>query len=346
MEDWGLRPAKGDGEVTGVRVVQYGLGPIGQEIARLVAGRPGLSLVGGIDVDPDLVGRELGALLEMEPIGTRVLDDAEEVLASAEPDVVLHATGSSLERVTPQIERVIEGGADLISTCEELAWPFARHPELAGRIDRSAVREGVSVLGTGVNPGFVMDKLAITLMGACQEIERVRVERVVDAARRREPLQRKVGAGLKEARFREMAAAGDVRHVGLSESALMVADVMGLDGEKMEEEIRPVIAKRDVTTPYMTVHKGEVAGVEQVATVTADDEQRIRLTLRMYVGAEGFDRVIIDGVPPIDMTVDGGVHGDRATAAIVVNCIPAVLDADPGLRTMLEIPLRYARLPA
>lgn len=205
----------------------------------------------------------------------RVMHPAERVLARSKPDVVLHATDSSLEQVTPQIELIVNQGASVISTCEELAWPFIRHPELAARIDQLAKQRGVSVLGTGVNPG---------------------------------------------------------------------ADVMGLKRQTVTGEIYPVIAEQDMETDYLTVHRGEVAGVEQVARVMMDGEEKACLRLRMYVGAEDLDHIVIDGVPPIDMTISGGVHGDRATAAIVVNCIPAVLDALPGLRTMVEIPLSYEAL--
>jgi len=324
-----------------IRVVQYGLGPIGQEFARLLVRRPGLALVGGIDIAPELVGRELGEVLGLEPTGVLISDDAGRVLARSKPDIVLHATGSSLEQVAPQIELVIKQGASVISTSEELAWPFIRYPELSQRLDQLAGQRRVSVLGAGVNPGFVMDKLAITLMGACQEVRGVRIERVVDAGRRREPLQRKVGAGLSVASFEKLAAAREVRHVGLTESAYMVSSVLGLKGVVVTEDIGPVIAQQDMRTEYLTVHRGEVAGVKQVATVMVDGEEKVRLRLRMYVGAEEFDHIVIDGVPPIHMTIVGGVHGDRATAAIVVNCIPAVLDARPGLRTMVDIPLHY-----
>jgi len=325
--------------VSQVRIVQYGLGPIGQEIARLAARHPGLALVGGIDINPTLAGRELGEALGLERIGPLISDDPKGVLAEARPDVVLHATGSSLEQVAPQLEQAILGGANVISTCEELAWPFARYPALSTRLDELARQQEVRVLGTGVNPGFVMDKLPITLMGACQEIRKVTIERVVDASRRREPLQRKIGAGLIQARFEELVATGKVRHVGLAESAHMISHVLGLKQAVVTEDIRPVIAKREMRTEYLVVRQGQVAGVEQVAAVVADGQEKARLRLRMYVGAEGFDRIVIDGVPPIDMTIAGGVHGDRATAAIVVNCIAPLLDARPGLRTMQEIPL-------
>lgn len=327
--------------MTEVRVVQYGLGPIGQELARVAARRPGLALVGGIDISPALVGRELHEVLGLGEHGCLISDDAESVLSESKPDVVLHATGSSLVRVAPQLEQVIGGGANVISTCEELAWPFVRHPELSEKLDRLAKQHRVSVLGAGVNPGFVMDKLAITLMGACQEIRSVQIDRSVDAARRREPLQRKVGAGLTKARFQELVTAGKVRHVGLTESMYMITHVMGLEDVVVTEEIGPVIAERDMRTDYLEIHRGEVAGVEQAATVIVGGDRIARLRLRMAVGVEESDHIVIEGVPPLDITVAGGVHGDRATAAILVNCVSSVLDAPPGLRSMVDIPLRY-----
>ena len=324
-----------------IRVVQYGLGPIGRELAKLVDGRPGLTLVGAIDVAPELVDRDLGCVLEAAPRGVIISDDVPGVLAKSGPDVVVHATGSSLEQVAPQIEAVVGQGVSVVSTCEELAWPFVRHPELSERLDRLASDAGVGILGTGVNPGFVMDKLVITLMAACQEVREVRVDRVVDAARRRGPLQRKVGAGLSVASFEELVAAGRVRHVGLTETAYMVSHVLGLSDPVVRTEIRPVVAGQDMRTDFLTVHRGDVAGVEQTATVAEDSQERVRLHLRMAVGAEGYDRIMIDGVPPIDMTIAGGVHGDRATIGVLINCIPAVLAARPGLHTMVDIPLRY-----
>ena len=324
-----------------VRVVQYGLGPIGQELARVAARHPGLGLVGGIDISPALVGRELDEVLGLGEHGCLISDDVESVLSESEPDVVLHATGSSLARVAPQLERVIRGGASVISTCEELAWPFVRYPKLSEKLDRLAKQHNVSVLGAGVNPGFVMDKLAITLMGACQEVRSIQIDRAVDAARRREPLQRKVGAGLTKSRFEELVTAGKVRHVGLTESMHMITHVMGLEDVVVTEEIGPVIAERDMTTDYLEIHRGEVAGVEQAATAMIGGDQVARLRLRMAVGVEEADHIAIEGVPPLDITVAGGVHGDRATAAILVNCVPSILDALPGLRSMVDIPLRY-----
>jgi hypothetical protein len=324
-----------------IRIVQYGLGPIGRELASVAVTRPGLTLSGGIDISPALVGRRLDEVLGLGQTGTLVSDDAREVLDKSKPDVVLHATGSSLEQVVPQIEQAITRGANVISTCEELAWPFLRYPELSERLDQLARQHGVSVLGAGVNPGFVMDKLAITLMGACQEVRSIHIDRAVNAAHRREPLQRKVGAGLTKAHFEGLVTAGKVRHVGLTESAYMLAHVLGLEEVVVTEDIGPVIAEQDARTDYVEIHQGEVAGVEQVARVIVGTEEIAHLRLRMAVGVEERDRIVIDGVPPLDMTIAGGVHGDRATAALIVNCIPSILSTAPGLRTMVDIPLHY-----
>jgi 4-hydroxy-tetrahydrodipicolinate reductase len=283
----------------------------------------------------------LDEVLGLGQSGVPISDDAEEVLNRCRPDIVLHATGSSLAQVVPQIEQAITRGASVISTCEELAWPFPRYPELSERLDQLARQHGVSILGAGVNPGFVMDKLAITLMGACQEVRSIHIERIVNAARRREPLQRKVGAGLTRAQFEGLVTAGKVRHVGLTESAYMITHVLGLEDVVVTEEMGPVIAEQDMRTDYLEIYQGEMAGIEQIARVMVGHEEIAHLRLRMAVGVEERDHIVIDGVPPLDMTIAGGVHGDRATAALLVNSIPSILSAAPGLRTMVDIPLQY-----
>jgi len=326
-----------------IRVVQYGMGPIGRSIAQLVLEREGLILVGAIDIDPALVGKNVGKLLKGgEKPGVEISEDAEAVLASSAPDIVLHTTVSSLERVAPQSQRVLEHGVDVISTCEELAYPFYRHPQLSEEIDRFAREHGATVLGTGINPGFVMDKLVVTLMAACKKVEHVHVKREVDAALRREPLQRKIGAGLSRDQFNALVTQGRIGHVGLVESAAMVAQILGIRPTEITETIDSVIADQDLATEFLTVKKGDVAGLEQVAKVMAGGEEKIVLELRIYVGTRASaDTIDIRGQPEIHMTIPRGIHGDLATAAIVVNAIPAVLSAKPGLITMIDLPISY-----
>src|SRR5262245_22180648 len=326
------------------RFVQGGLGPMGRGDGALALTRSWLTLVGAVDPKPGLEGQDVGSLLGLRPLGILVEPDLDRAMERAAPDLVLHGTGSFLPDVAEQLGSALRRGASVVSTCEELAYPFHRHPELARGLDALAVGNRAVLLGTGVNPGFVMDKLVATMMGACRSVERVEVRRVVDAATRREPLQRKVGAGLTRDEFAAVARTGRLGHIGLVESAQMVADVFGLPAAReVRESIRPRLARRPVVTEHLRVEPGQVAGIEHDVTVEVEGRERIRLELRMYVGArDPHDSIVVEGSPPISLRIEGGVHGDAATAAIVVNAARAVERLAPGLRTMLDLPLRFA----
>lgn len=321
--------------------VQYGVGPIGSRIVRAADGH-GIEFLGAIDIDPDKVGRDLGEVARVgRELGVPVSDDAAEVLAEG-PDVVFHSTVSSLEAARPQLGEIIEAGADIVSTTEELAYPWRKQPDLAKELDALACEQGVSCLGAGINPGFVMDALPVFLSTPLDAVEAVHVERVQDAAERRGPLQEKVGAGLPEDRF-ESEVAQQAGHVGSPESVGMIADALGWELTEITESIEPVIADRSIRTDHVSVEPGEVAGIRQVARGKGPDRDRITLDLRMYVGAdEPHDTVSFDGRPDIDVTVEGGYHGDIATTAVIRNMAPRVIEGPPGLLTMLDMELpRY-----
>ncbi|MFO7167571.1 MAG: dihydrodipicolinate reductase [Chloroflexota bacterium] len=323
-----------------VRVACYGLGPIGLGIARLALARPGLAVVGAIDIDPQKIGRDLGELAGSGACGVLVRGDPEAALAEARPDVVLHATGSSLAQVAPQLLQIAAAGANVVSTCEELVFPWTAQPQLAADLDAAARRAGVTLLGAGVNPGYAMDALPLMLTAACERVRAIRVLRVVDASKRRGPLQRKIGAGLTTEEFHARVRDGSVRHVGLPESLHMIATALGWTLDSEDDLIMPVIAEREVATEHVRVPAGHVAGVRQVARGYIGEREVLTLELRMYLGApDAQDTVEIDGDPPVRMSVAGGFHGDMATAAIVVNAIPSVRSAAPGLLSMHELPL-------
>jgi 2,4-diaminopentanoate dehydrogenase len=323
-----------------IRVVCYGLGPIGLGIARLAAHRGGIAVVGAIDVDPQLAGRDLGELLGGDILDVPISGEAAGTLASANPDVVLHATSSSLARVADQLALIAETGASVVSTCEELSYPWTAQPQLAAELDAVARRKGVALLGTGVNPGYAMDALPLMLTAPCAAVRSIRVLRVVDAARRRGPLQRKVGAGLTPEEFEAKVRAGAVRHVGLPESLHMLATRLDWRLDRVDDTIGAVVADRAIATEFTQVAPGQVAGVRQVARGFVGEREVLNLELRMYVGApDPQDIVEIDGDPPVRMTIAGGLQGDVATAAIVVNAVPSVLRATPGLASMADIPL-------
>jgi 2,4-diaminopentanoate dehydrogenase len=255
-------------------------------------------------------------------------------------------TSSSLKAIKPQVLGLIQRGMHVVTTCEELAFPVPEQQAAWREIDKAAAAKKVSVLATGVNPGYAMDALALMLTAPCADVTRVSVTRVVDARTRRLPLQRKVGAGLNLNQFRRAMTEGTVRHVGLPQSVHMIASALGWKLDRVDETLEPAIAPRDLDTEYLRIPAGMAAGIKQSARGYRNGELAITLDLQMYVGAEQpRDHILIDGVPPIDMTIAGGVAGDSATAAITVNCIPKVMAARPGLLTMLDLPLVHRYNP-
>jgi 4-hydroxy-tetrahydrodipicolinate reductase len=326
-----------------IRVVQFGVGPIGASIARLMRQKASLEIVGAIDRDPAKVGRDLGEVIGAAdaPWGVSISADTRAVLERP-VDVVVHSTSSYLASVMDQLLECLAGGCCVVSTCEELAYPFRKHPDLSAKLDAAAKDEGVALVGTGVNPGFVLDKLVLTLSAVSQRVDSVRAVRVVDASKRRLPLQKKIGAGMTPEEFRAQVDAGVIKHHGLPESVAMVADGLGFTIDDISETIEPVIAQESVKTEFLEVAAGQVAGVHQVARGTAGREEKIFLELRMYVGAkQPADSIELKGEPNLSLVIPGGTHGDVATAAVVVNTIPAIVAAPAGLRTSRDLPLAF-----
>jgi len=317
--------------------VQFGIGPIGARIVRSARNR-GIEFVGAVDIDPEKVGRDLGTVAGLgAATGVTVTDDPDEALAAG-PDLVFHSTVSDAGTARTQIEPILRAGSNVVTTCEELVYPWRDHLDAAEGIDAVARKYGGTCLGTGINPGFVMDAMPAVLSTPMETVESVRVERVQDAGSRREPLQRKVGAGTDVDQFAE-AVAAEAGHVGSPESAAMLGAALGWTLEEITETIEPVVADERVETEYLTVEAGEVAGVHQVARGFVDGEERLTLDLRMAVGLDSRDAVQFEGSPDISVAVEGGYHGDVATSAVVANCAPRVVAADPGLVTMLDLPL-------
>jgi 4-hydroxy-tetrahydrodipicolinate reductase len=241
-----------------------------------------------------------------------------------------------------QLLAAMEVGSCVVSTCEELSYPYRTYPELAAQLDKSAKDNGVALVGTGVNPGFVMDKLVITLAGVSQRIEHAKAVRIVDASKRRQPLQRKIGAGLSVEEFRARVEEGTIKHVGLPESVAMVADALGLRVDQITETIEPKVASEFVQTEFFTVEPGQAAGVHQIARGLSEGKELVYMELQMYVGAKDpADTVELTGHPNISLTIPGGSHGDIATASVAVNSIPSILEAPSGLRTARELPIGF-----
>ena len=322
-----------------VKTINYGIGSMGSRIAKLALKR-GMEIVGAIDRNGEKVGRDLGEVIGIgKPLGVVVSDDPKAVFSTSEADIVLHSTTSLLTKVRPQIIEAIRSGLNVISTCEELAYPYVRHPEIAEEIDVLAKQHGVTILGTGINPGFIMDALVIALTAVCQGVDRIQVTRVIDPSRRRLPLQRKAGLGLTLDEFKRKREKGSVGHIGLLESMAMTASALGWELDGVEETIEPVVAQTRLLGGSIDLEEGRLAGIRQIGRGCKDGREVITLDLQIYVGAEGyFDHIVIEGTPRIDLTIKDGLPGDVATAAMVVNSIPRVIDAEPGLMTMKDLP--------
>ncbi len=316
----------------------YGLGSIGASIANSLKERA-IGIAFAVDNDPRKAGKELASLGGPEGTGVMVSEKLDPDAAKAS-DVVLHSTGSRLTQVFPQIAELVEAGCNIISTCEELFYPYLKHPDLATKIDSMARDCGVTVLGTGVNPGFLLDALPVFVCNACRRVDSIQASRVVEASLRRQPLQRKIGLGMEPREFEDKARQGLIGHIGLYESCALIAEAMHWQLSEIRQEISPVVADEEMETSYFRIRTGQVRGMRQEAVGTADGE-RIRLFLEMSVGAEEpSDSVQIQGEPPVRLTIHGGLHGDRATIGRVLNSIEEVVAGPSGLATVLSLPFR------
>ncbi|MEO5895585.1 MAG: dihydrodipicolinate reductase [Vicinamibacterales bacterium] len=324
-----------------IRVIHFGLGPIGAAVVKQVASRKGFKIVGAVDIDPAKAGRDLGEVVGLDrTLKVKVMDDARKAIKASKPDVAVLCTNSSLKKVLPQIEAVLKLRVPIVSTTEELAYPSKANMKYAREIHALAKKYKVAVLGTGVNPGFVMDALPITLTGVCERVQAIRVDRVQDARIRRLPFQQKIGAGLTREQFQKKVDDASVRHVGLTESVSMIADALGWKLDKITDEIEPKIASAAVSSEFLAVDPGYVCGIVQDGVGYRDGVPVITLHMEAYLGApESFDSVEIDGSPALKMKIAGGVHGDIATASITVNSIPKILMVPPGLHTMRDMPI-------
>lgn len=324
-----------------IRVLLYGLGPIGVMVGRQLAARDGFRIVGAVDVDPAKVGRDAGEIAGLpRPLRVKVDPDARHAIRTSKPDVVVLCTASSIRGVMPQIEGVLKLKVPIVTTTEELSYPVRRNAALARTIDAMAKRSKVAVLSTGVNPGFVMDALPIMLTVACERVASVTVNRIQDARTRRLPFQQKIGAGLSREQFLREVERGSIRHVGLAESISMIAAALGWQLDRITDDVRPKMADATVASEFLAVDPGYVSGIIQDGVGYRHGSAVITMHMEAYLGApESYDEVRVLGVPNLTLRIPGGVPGDIATASIVVNSIPRVLSARPGLQTMKDLPV-------
>jgi len=324
-----------------IRVVVYGLGPIGALIARNALNRKGIEVVGSVDIAPDKVGRDLGEVIGLgKHLGVEVVHDNDSLslLLRSKPHVVLHSTSTYLDKIYPQIVKCIKAGANVISTSETLAYPWYRYPELATLIDEMAKKYCVRILGTGVNPGFVFDTLPAFLSSVCVDVGRIHVVRSIDASKRRYSFQKKYGLSMTPQEFQDKISRGEITaHVGYAESIMLISCMLGLKIDKVEEGQEPIIADKYMETQYFKIQPGQVCGIRGYGIGYIEGREFIKLELLAAVGRTDYDEVTIEGNPQLKWRNEYGTAGDTATAAMIINVIPRVLKASPGLLTMKDV---------
>jgi len=324
-----------------IKAIQYGCGPVGCAVARLAHSRRNIELIGAVDIDPEKEGKDLGEVMGTgKPLGITITSDINRILAEQKADIVFHQTASTMKAVTPQLVELAVLGLNIVSSAEELSYPYIANEDLAKAVNDAARANGVSVLGTGINPGFLQDSWPIAMTALCQKVEYVKSVRVQNAMTRRLPFQKKIGAGCTLQEFAKLVEAKTLRHVGLTESIHMIAAGLGWKLDEVTESIDPVIANEPAQSQYISVQPGQAAGVRQVGQGYINGKEVLNLIFEAsLIAPESYDAVYITGTPDMEVVIKGGVHGDIGTASMVVNCAHRVVQAAPGLITMNELPL-------
>ncbi len=321
-----------------IRVIQYGLGPIGAACARLIAERDNLELVGGVDIDPAKVGQDVGEVVGLDrSLGFEVKEKLEQV--DAEANVVIHTTNSYFDQFTDQVVEILASGFDIVSTSEELSFPWRDNADEAAKLDDAAKFAGKTVLGTGVNPGFLMDSLPLFITSIAQRVDHIDVTRVIDASKRRGPFQAKIGSGMSVDEFNAKMAEGRMGHVGMPESMAMLFDTLGRKLVKFSNNVEPVVADSPVKTDFFDVQPGQVRGLHQTGRAYTEDGEFVSLAFRAALDEEpDGDTITVKGLPDLTVKLQG-TNGDLATVAMAVNAIKRTKEAEPGLVTMRDLPI-------
>jgi len=317
-----------------LRVGFYGFGAISRYIARVVLER-GWEITGAVDISPRLIGRDIGFLLGIEKYGVKVTSSPDTLRGS---DVVFHATGSWLDRVFDQLVTLARLRVDVVSTCETLAYPYYRYPEIAEKLDREAKSNNVTIVGAGINPGFVLDVLPVVVSASLSSIERVYAVRSLDASKRRKPFQHKVGIGMNPSEYVERLKRRELTgHVGYAESIYLIGRALGVSFTKVEEGQEPLVAEEHIIIGDVEIEKGLVKGIRGYGYGYVDGERIVTLELYAYAGAEEYEEIVVEGSGYTIKWRSTGTPGDIGTASVVVNLAETVHEHEPGLVTVVDL---------
>lgn len=334
-----------------VRIAIWGFGAMGSGMAKMLLNKKGIEIVGVCDMAPHRVGKSVYEVLGVEK-GNRpeviIKPEIDEVLTERCCDVCLVATDTFTKKVFPKLKTVLEKKINVITTAEEMAYPQAQNPELASEIDKIAKENGVSILGTGINPGLIMDLLVVCLTGCMMDVEHIEAKRVNSLSPFGPAVMEEQGVGVTVEEFENGVKEGTMAgHVGFAESVGMIAEAIGWEVEKFEQQMKPIVTSVDRKSPYGFAKAGNVAGVNMTGQGWVDGEVKIDMIHPQQIepemeGTETGDYVTIKGTPSINMANKPEVDGGIGTIAMCVNMIPQIINADPGLKTMLDLPVPRA----
>jgi 4-hydroxy-tetrahydrodipicolinate reductase len=333
-----------------IRVLVLGTGQMGSGVARLLLKKaPRLELAGLFARRAERAGRDGGRLIGLDhEIGITISNDLAALARESRAKVAIQTTCSRLVDAFDEIAVLLRSGVHVVSIAEELAWPAAASAELAERLDLLACRHGVSLLGTGINPGFVLDWLPIVLSGACAEVRSIQAERVNDLSPYGPSVLRAQGVGLSPEAFAAGLQDGSViGHFGFPQSVAMIAAALHWPIERIEEHREPIISRVVRSTPFVQVEPGQVAGCRHSAVAWSEGRAVITLVHPQQIhpeleGVETGDSIRIQGTPDIHLGGRPEIPGGIATQALAVNMVPRILEAPPGLHGMMDLPAACA----
>lgn len=332
-----------------IKIAIWGFGAMGAGMASMLNKKTGVDVVGVCDLHPDRVGKSVAEVLNINRWSDVIIsDDIEAMLDASKADLCLLATDSFTKGAYTKLKMIMEKGINVITTAEEMAYPKAQEPELAKELHEIAKVNGVTVLGTGINPGMIMDLLVVCLTGCMETLEHVEAKRVNSLSPFGVTVMEEQGVGITEAEYHKRVAADEMAgHVGFAESINMIADAVGWKVENFEQQMKPILTSVDRKSPYGFAAAGSLAGINMTGQGYIDGEVKIDMIHPQQIepemeGTHTGDYITLQGNPPVSMAITPEVDGGIGTIAMCVNMIPHVINANPGLKTMIDLPVPRA----
>ncbi len=332
-----------------IKVIQYGLGAMGVGMVKMLLEKKDIELVGAISASGRNKGLDVGTAIGLDrKLGVLISNDAEKVLNTVKADIVLHATCTTLEDAVRETVPILKSGKNVITIAEEVLYPTGGNKKVFDDLDRIARENNVTILGTGINPGFVMDFLPLSMTGIMINIKRIKMQRVVNYGRYGKSVWEHIGVGKDIEAFNQGCKRGEiVLHVGLEQTVNICAAALGWKLDKITVDKEPIISRIQRDTEFGSVLPGSIGGFKQIAIGWYKEEALITQELIGLInpdekedGVALGNNIWLEGDPSIHLFVGGEFadQGGKGTYAHAVNSIPQVIQAKPGFSTVISLP--------